>query len=82
MLDAPSGRELLATDRSWPVRSLASEKASGWPAGVSSTAKRLRAWRYQGVVVLKPEEIVDPWVRQALVNEAVRRHGPRPGARR
>jgi hypothetical protein len=45
-------------------------------------AMRLRAWRYQGVVVLKPEEIVDPWVRQALVNEAVRRYGPRPGARR
>ena len=25
-------------------------------------AMRLRAWRYQGVVVLKPEEIIDPWV--------------------
>ena len=45
-------------------------------------AMRLRAWRCQGVVVLKPEEIVDPWVRQVLINEAVRRYGPRPGARR
>ena len=45
-------------------------------------AMRVRAWRHQGVVVLKPEEILDPWVRQALVNEAVRRYGPRPGARR
>lgn len=45
-------------------------------------AMRLRAWRYQGVVVLKPEEIVDPWVRQVLINEAVKRYGPRPGARR
>ena len=43
---------------------------------------RLRAWRYQGVVVLKPEEIVDPWVRQVLINEAVKRYGQRPGARR
>ena len=45
-------------------------------------AMRLRAWRHQGVVVLKPEEIVDPWVRQVLINEAVKRYGPRPGARR
>ncbi len=43
---------------------------------------RVRAWRYQGVVVLKPEEIIDPWVRQVLINEAVKRYGPRPGARR
>ena len=43
---------------------------------------RVRAWRYQGVVVLKPEEIVDPWVRQVLINEAVKRYGPRPGVRR
>jgi len=45
-------------------------------------AMPLRAWRYQGVVVLKPEEIIDPWVRQVLINEAVKRYGPRPGARR
>ena len=45
-------------------------------------AMRLRAWRYQGVVVLKPEEIIDPWVRQVLINEAVKPYGPRPGARR
>ncbi len=45
-------------------------------------AMRLRAWRYQGVVVLKPEEIIDPWVRQVLINEAVKRYGPRPGTRR
>jgi hypothetical protein len=43
---------------------------------------RLRAWRYQGVVVLKPEENIDPWVRQVPINEAVKRYGPRPGARR
>ena len=38
--------------------------------------------RYQGVVVLKPEEIVDSWVRQVLINEAIKRYGPRPGVRR
>ena len=45
-------------------------------------AMRLRAWRYQGVVVLKPDEIADSWVRQVLINEAIKRYGPRPGARR
>ena len=43
---------------------------------------RLRAWRYQGVVVLKPEETIDPWVRQVLINEAVKRYVPRPEGRR
>ena len=38
---------------------------------------RQRAWQQQGVVVLQPEEVVDPWLRQALVNEAVRRYGRR-----
>ena len=38
---------------------------------------RIRAWQQQGVVVLQPEEVVDPWLRQALVNEAERRYGRR-----
>ena len=38
---------------------------------------RKRAWQQQGVVVLQPEEVVDPWLRQALVNEAERRYGRR-----
>ena len=38
---------------------------------------RRRAWQQQGVVVLTPEEVGDPWLRQALVNEAVRRYGRR-----
>ena len=40
-------------------------------------AMRERAWRQQGVVVLQPDEIGDPWLRQALVNEAERRYGRR-----
>jgi hypothetical protein len=42
---------------------------------------RQRAWRYQGVAVLRPEDIQDPWLRQALVNEATRRYGPREAGR-
>ena len=38
---------------------------------------RKRAWQLQGVVVLQPEEVVDQWLRQALVNEAERQYGRR-----
>ncbi|MGD9509306.1 MAG: hypothetical protein AB7I59_03240 [Geminicoccaceae bacterium] len=64
-----------------PKSSLARHVASN-TASEELDSMRLRAWRYQGVVVLKPEEIIDPWVRQVLINEAVKRYGPRPGARR
>lgn len=43
---------------------------------------RQRAWQQQGVVVLQPEEVIDPWLRQALVNEAERRYGRRRGSGR
>jgi hypothetical protein len=42
-------------------------------------AMRRAAWRTQGVVVLRPEDIRDDWIRQALVNEADRRYGRRRG---
>ena len=40
---------------------------------------RRRAWREQGVASLSIEDITDPWLRQAVTNEAVRRWGPRNG---
>lgn len=45
-------------------------------------ALRQRAWRQQGVLVLWPDEFRDGWVKQALIEEAIRRYGPRPGKRR
>ncbi|PZR10416.1 MAG: hypothetical protein DI532_18230 [Azospirillum brasilense] len=42
-------------------------------------AMRRRVWREQGVVSLSIEDITDPWLRQAVVNEATRRWGPRGG---
>lgn len=42
-------------------------------------ALRRRVWRDQGVVSLHLEDINDPWLRQALTNEALRRWGPRNG---
>jgi hypothetical protein len=43
---------------------------------------RRAAWRHQGVVVLRPEDVRDDWARQALINEANRLYGRRPGAER
>jgi hypothetical protein len=40
---------------------------------------RSRVWRERGVVALRIEDITDPWLRQALTNEAMRRWGPRNG---
>jgi hypothetical protein len=42
-------------------------------------AMRRRVWREQGVASLAIEDITDPWLRQALTNEALRRWGPRNG---
>ena len=38
---------------------------------------RRRVWRDQGVVSMPVDDIADPWLRQALLNEASRRWGPR-----
>lgn len=40
---------------------------------------RRRVWLQQGVVSLHLEDITDPWLRQAIQNEATRRWGPRNG---
>jgi hypothetical protein len=42
-------------------------------------AMRRAAWRHQGVVVLRPEDVRDDWTRQALINEANRLYGRRSG---
>jgi hypothetical protein len=40
---------------------------------------RRSAWRRQGVLVIRPEDIKDDWTRQAMINEAERLFGPRSG---
>jgi len=42
-------------------------------------ALRRRVWREQGVVSLAIDDVTDPWLRQALINEATRRWGSRGG---
>jgi hypothetical protein len=43
---------------------------------------RRAAWRTQGVITLRPEDVRDDWIRQALINEANRLYGRRSGAGR
>jgi hypothetical protein len=45
--------------------------------GEELLAMRRAAWHRQGVVVLRPEDIADDWIRQAVVNEATRLYGRR-----
>ena len=40
---------------------------------------RRAAWRSQGVIMLRPEEVRDDWTRQAFVIEANRLYGRRRG---
>jgi hypothetical protein len=43
---------------------------------------RRAAWRTQGVIMLRPEDVRDEWTRQALINEAERLYGRRLGVGR
>lgn len=42
-------------------------------------AMRARAWQEHGIASIAVGEIPDPWLRQAITNEAVRRWGSRNG---
>ena len=52
------------------------------PSDEDLLAMRRAAWRTQGVVVLRPEDVRDDWARQALINEANRLYGRRAGGGR
>jgi hypothetical protein len=58
---------------------LARAQARTAPSDDDLLALRRAAWRQQGVMMLRPEEIGDDWTRQALINEANRLYGRRPG---
>ena len=56
---------------------------SSWPRVRPATsaekleAMRRRAWLEQGVVTLCPDDIADEWLRQAVLNLAIRFWGAR-----
>jgi hypothetical protein len=62
--------------------SLARSAARGPSPESELVTMRRAAWRTQGVVVLRPEDLRDGWTRQALINEANRLYGWRPGGER
>lgn len=39
-------------------------------------AMRRAVWRKQGIIVIRPDDVSDDWVRQAMVNEAKKQYGP------
>ena len=49
------------------------------PSDDDLLAMRRAAWRSQGVVVLRPQDVRDDWTRHALIKEANRLYGLRPG---
>jgi hypothetical protein len=61
---------------------LALAQARTAPSDEHLLAMRRAAWRTQGVVVLRPEDVRDDWTRQALINEANRLYGRRSGGAR
>ncbi len=40
---------------------------------------RRKAWREQGVAMLRPEDVQDDWTRQVIVNTAEKLYGKRKG---
>jgi len=50
-------------------------------ASIQMETLRRRVWHEQGVVTLSIDEVGDPWLREAITNEAVRRWGQRNGGR-
>ncbi|HYI83740.1 MAG TPA: hypothetical protein VEX11_11080 [Acetobacteraceae bacterium] len=43
------------------------------------SAMRAAEWHRHGVAALAIHDIANPWLRQAVINEATRRWGPRNG---
>jgi hypothetical protein len=60
---------------------LARTQARTAPSDEDLLAMRRAAWRQQGVVVLRPDDVRDDWARQALINEANRLYGRTVGGR-
>jgi hypothetical protein len=61
---------------------LARAQGRAAPTDSELLAMRRAAWRKQGVIMLRPDDIRDDWIRQALINEAERLYGRRQGDQR
>jgi hypothetical protein len=61
---------------------LAPAQGRAVPTDGELLAMRRAAWREQGVIMLRPDDVRDDWTRQALINEAERLYGRRFGDER
>ena len=61
---------------------LARAQGRAAPTDEELLAMRRAAWRKQGVIMLRPDDVRDDWTRQALINEAERLYGRRQGDQR
>jgi hypothetical protein len=62
--------------------SLARTYGRAAPTDDDLLAMRRAAWRQQGVIMLRPDDVRDDWIRQALINDANRLYGRRVGGER
>ena len=62
--------------------SLARPAACAPPPESELIAMRRAAWRKQGVIMRRPEDVRDDWTGQALIDEANRLYGRRSEPRR
>jgi len=53
------------------------DQGPGTTTGQELDAMQRRAWHEQGVAMLRVDDIADPLLRQAIINEAARRWGRR-----
>ena len=49
---------------------------------IAMDSMQRRVWHEKGVATFKVDEILGPWLRQAIIDAAVHRWGQRSGARR
>lgn len=62
-----------------PPRSSLDRGTRSQTSDAELSAIRAAAWHRHGVAALAIHDITDPWLRQAVINEATRRWGPRKG---
>lgn len=63
--------------RSTPRGSLERHLPQAPPSEAEMFAMRRAAWLKQGVIVMRPADIPDAWIRQVLINAATKLYGAR-----
>ena len=76
MTNKPFDQNLISSSKG-NIRSSLSRLQPQQPANNDDLfAMRRAAWRKQGIIVIRPDDISDDWIRQAMINEAKKQYGP------